>query len=138
MSFQAEDFLTCIIPNTPGRFEKLCAVRNQLGPIIKNQIVFSYNDPEYYPSKSRIDISICVPKGDEKTATKLFMKLVNGCEEFFQIKQETKEDNKAMNWANLFKKPYPDCSKINTINELSNFPTPNHTIKFDWLAYDDW
>jgi len=137
MSFQAEDFLTCNIPNAPGRFKKLCAVRNQIEPTIKNQIVFSYNDPEDYPSKSLIDISICVSKGDEKTAAKLFMTLVNGCEEFFRNKQDKKEDSEAMNWSNLFKKPYPDYSKINTINELINFPTPNHTIKFDWVAYDD-
>ena len=135
MSYQEEDWLSCIIPNSPGRYERLCEVRKQITLTNKNQMVFSYNDPEYYPSKSSINISICVPKGDGKTAAKLFMKLVNGCEDIFRIKANT-EDNTSMNWSNLFKKPYPDYSKINTIDELINFPTPDHYIKLYWSEYD--
>ena len=135
MGYQDEDCLFCIIPNAPGRYDKMCEVRKQITIGNKNQMVFSYNSLEDYSPKSRIHIRILVPKGDGKTAAKLFMKLVNGCEDIFRIKTNT-EDNTPMKWSNLFKKPYPDYSNINTIDELINFPTPDHYIKFYWSEHD--
>ena len=129
-----QEILVTYVKNYPGRFEKLNAVRKAMNLKDDSEIVLSYNSKDFHPERVRIIILISTPSGQVAECIKIFMQIVNECEEMFRMKSYASSRNRKMRklekWSLLFSKPYEQTSSINTYEKLYAHPTPEHNVYF--------
>lgn len=129
-----QEILVTYVKNYPGRFEKLNAVRKAMNLKDDSEIVLSYNSKDFHPERVRIIILISTPSGQVAECIKIFMHIVNECEEMFRMKSYASSRNRKMRpldkWSLLFSKPYEVTSSIKTYDELYTHPTPEHNVYF--------
>ena len=129
-----QEILVTYVKNKPGRFEKLKAVRNAMSLDDGAKIVLTYNSKDFHPERVQINILVSTPKGHVAECIKIFMRVVNECEEMFRMKSYASSRNKKMRkldkWSLLFSKPYEAPKNINTYEELYAHSTPEHNVYF--------
>ncbi len=129
-----KEFLVTYVKNYPGRFEKLNAIRKAMNIKDDSEIVLSYNSKDFHPERVRIIILVSTPNGQVAECIKIFMQIVNECEEMFRMKSYASSKNKKMRklnkWSLLFSKPYEHTSSIDTYEKLYAHTTPEHNVYF--------
>ena len=127
-----QEFLVTYVKNKLGRLEKLKAVREAMHLENGSKIVLSYN--HFIPERTRINILVSTPSGQETECIKILMRVVNECEEMFRMKSYASSRNRKMRklekWSLLFSKPYEEPEMINTYEELYAQITPEHNVYF--------
>ena len=131
---EPQEMLVTYVKNYPGRFEKLKAIRDAMSLDDGAKIVLTYNSKDFHPERVRIIIYVLTPCGQISKCIKIFMRVVNECEEMFRMKSYASSKNKKMRklnkWSLLFSKPYQDSEKINTYEKLYVHTTPEHNVYF--------
>ena len=129
-----QEILVTYVKNYPGRFEKLDAIRKAMQLDDGEEIVLTYNSKDFHLERVRIIIYVLTPGEQISKCIKIFMEVVNKCEEMFRMKSYASSKNRKMRklekWSLLFSKPYEDTKKINTYEELYAHTTPEHNIYF--------
>lgn len=129
-----QEMLVTYVKNYPGRFEKLKAVRDTMSLDDGAKIVLTYNSKDFHPERVRIIIYVLTPCGQISKCIKIFIQIVNECEEMFRMKSYASSKNRKMRtlekWSLLFSKPYEHTSSINTYEELYAHTTPEHNVYF--------
>ena len=129
-----QEFLVTYVKNYPGRFEKLEAVRKAMNLKDDSEMVLSYNSKDFHPDRVRIIILVSTPSGQVSECIKIFMRIVNECEEMFRMKSYASSRNRKMRkldkWSLLFSKPYIEPEKINSYEKLYAHTTPEHNVYF--------
>ena len=129
-----QEMLVTYVKNYPGRFEKLKAVRDAMNLYDGQKIVLTYNSKDFHPERVRIIIYVLTPSEQVSECIKIFMQIVNECEEMFRMKSYASSRNRKMRplekWSLLFSKPYEVTSRIDTYEKLYAHTTPEHNVYF--------